>query len=221
MTTEARSLKRNDIDVRGGRMHYVEKGTGDPVVMIHGYAPISSWRVWNANIDELSTNNRIIAVDLPGYGESSGPEGGIPSDFGEWFWINARAVHDLIHGLDLGPVTLCGLSAGGAASLLLASEWPKDVARLILVDSAGSQQTERWQGITVPTLIVWQKEDRLLPLDEHAPKLQAAIDGSTLEVIDGNPAGIEPYDWHWPQALNPARFNQVVAEFLKGSKSSD
>ncbi len=214
METEARGLKRQNIDVRGGRMHYVEKGTGEPIVMVHGFADISSWRVWDANIDTLAANNRVIAVDLPGYGESTGPEGGVPTDFNEWFWVNARAVHDLIHGLDLTSVTLCGLSAGGAASLLLVTEWPDDVSRLVLVDSAGSQEADRWKSIDIPTLIIWQKEDKLLPLEEHGRKLQTSLSKSKLEVVEGNAAGIEPYDWHWPQALNPDRFNQLVADFM-------
>lgn len=205
-------LKDGSVDVTGGTMHYVEKGSGPALVLVHGYAPISTWRVWEANIDALAGTRRVIAVDLPGYGESDRSEGR-PSDFGEWFSVYALNVHELISWLDIGPVALVGLSAGGGASLMLASQWPLDVERLILVDSAGSQTAERWGSIEAHTLLVWQKEDQIVPVEE-GEKLAQAIPNSRLEILEGNAAGIDPHDWHWSQALNPDRFNEVVLDFV-------
>ena len=44
--------------------------------------------------------------------------------------------------------------------------------------------------------------------------LAAAIPNSRLEILEGNSAGIEPHQWHWSQALNPGRFNDLVLWFL-------
>ncbi len=215
MTTAIPELTDGAVEISTGEMHFVEKGSGAPVILVHGYAPISSWRVWQANIDALATVRRVIAVDLPGYADSAIPPEGKPTDFEEWFSTYARCVHELIESLELAPAAVCGLSAGGAACLTLAVKWPDDVERIILVDSAGSQALERWRGLQKPALLIWQREDRLTPLPEGR-KLHEAIPGSRLEILEGNDAGIEPHDWHWSQALNPDRFNRLALEFLKG-----
>lgn len=210
MGTIVSDLKDGTVEVTGGRMHYVEKGAGDPLILVHGFAPISSWKVWNANIRALSTQRRVIAVDLPGYGDSTGERS---TDFGQWFSTYSHAVHDLISALQLAPASLCGLSAGGAACLTLTTKWPAEVDRLVLVDSAGGEAAERWRSIEQPALLVWQQEDAIVPV-EQGHKLHEALPNSRLEVLQGNAAGIDPHEWHWSQALNPDRFNELVLEFL-------
>ncbi len=213
MSATITGLSEATIDVERQPVHYVEKGSGPPVILVHGYAPISTWRVWESNIDALAEGSRVIALDLPGYGESPAPGSGPPADFGAWFAAHAQTLAAFAAALGLEKTRVCGLSAGGGAGLLLTTQSPSLVERLVLVDSAGSEQADRWRSIAVPTLIVWQREDKLLPL-QHGEKLAAAIPEARLEIVEGNAAGIEPYDWHWPQALNPYRFNHLVGEFL-------
>ena len=69
------------------------------------------------------------------------------------------------------------------------------------------------KSIQVPTLMFWQREDRVVPL-EQGERLHSAIAGSRLEVFEGNAAGIDPHDWHWAHALNPERFNELASAFL-------
>ncbi|MDP2993175.1 MAG: alpha/beta fold hydrolase [Deltaproteobacteria bacterium] len=54
--------------------HYIRKGNGKPLVLIHGI--FSSSCVWRKNIDELSKHFDVIAVDLKGYGYSDKPADG-------------------------------------------------------------------------------------------------------------------------------------------------
>jgi pimeloyl-ACP methyl ester carboxylesterase len=204
----------SSVPLNGLRIHYVEQGTGSAVLLIHGIGPASSWRVWQANIDALATQRRVIALDLPGYGDSPAPPDGVPTDVTVFSQVYAQVVHDFMQRMDVPRAALAGLSAGGGVALHIATQWPTSVEKLVLVDSSGGAQSERWKAITVPTLLVWQREDQIIPL-AHGQKLHEAIPNSRLEVLEGNAAGIEPYGYHWPQALNPQRFNELVLEFLR------
>ena len=57
--------------VRGHKIAYYEAGKGSPVILIHGLGADS--RHWAANIDPLSQNFRVIAIDMIGYGQSDKP----------------------------------------------------------------------------------------------------------------------------------------------------
>ena len=50
-------------------LNHVRRGTGEPLVLVHGLG--SRWEVWSAVLDRLAVERAVIAVDLPGFGESS------------------------------------------------------------------------------------------------------------------------------------------------------
>ena len=59
---------------RGVHFHYVEKGEGEPVLFIHGFP--ENWFGWRRQIEDLSENFRVLALDMRGYGQSQfTPEG--------------------------------------------------------------------------------------------------------------------------------------------------
>jgi haloalkane dehalogenase len=60
------------VDVYGSKMHYIEQGTGDPILFLHGM-PTSAY-VWRNIIPHLATLGRCIAVDLIGMGKSDKPD---------------------------------------------------------------------------------------------------------------------------------------------------
>lgn len=59
------------VEVMGSQMHYVEDGSGDPVLFIHGN-PASSY-IWRNIIPHVTAHARAIAVDLIGFGKSDKP----------------------------------------------------------------------------------------------------------------------------------------------------
>src|SRR6185312_16732865 len=63
------------VDVDGIRTFYIRKGSGHPVILLHGSAPGgSSTVVWQRNIDHLSAAGySVIAFDQPGYGLTDSP----------------------------------------------------------------------------------------------------------------------------------------------------
>jgi pimeloyl-ACP methyl ester carboxylesterase len=64
-------LKTSDLSARGTRVRFVEAGAGAPLLLVHGY--LSSHRTWDEVTPALSAMRRVIAPDLPGFGESEKP----------------------------------------------------------------------------------------------------------------------------------------------------
>ena len=64
------------IEVHGAKIHYVEEGSGDPVLFLHGQ-PTSSY-LWRNVIPHVSPVARAIAMDNIGFGKSDKPDIEIP-----------------------------------------------------------------------------------------------------------------------------------------------
>ena len=65
------SAESKFVEVEGLRLHYLEQGGGDPVLLLHGW-PTSSF-LWRNVIGRLGPQSRGIALDLPGFGQSEKP----------------------------------------------------------------------------------------------------------------------------------------------------
>lgn len=103
-----------------------DTGSGDPVVLIHGWA--ASRRIWHHVVPQLP-GRRVIAVDMPGFGASPAA--------GDGFDLDAVA-QAIWKGLPAdGPVTLVGHSLGAAIALTAAAQQPARAAQLVLCAPAG------------------------------------------------------------------------------------
>lgn len=102
---------------------WCEKGSGAPLVLIHGWG--SSATIFAQLMAQLPAQH-TLAPDLPGYGTSSAAENvdlaSLASDFIAWF-----------DALGFETVTLCGWSFGGILAQHLAARFPQRVQRLILI----------------------------------------------------------------------------------------
>jgi len=116
-------------EIDGVQIHYQEKGTGVPLVLIHGFT--SSTYSWKDVFGPLSKNFRVIAVDLKGFGFSGKPDGDYSRP------AQAVLISHLFDYLKIEKAWLCGNSMGGEVSLNVALHNPARVAGLILIDSAG------------------------------------------------------------------------------------
>ena len=117
------------IDIDGVRIHYQEKGTGTPLVLIHGYG--SSTYSWKDVFEPLSQNFRVIAIDLKGFGFSGKSDGDYTRR------TQATLLLRFLENLKIEKAWLCGNSMGGEVALNAALLNPERVAGLILVDSSG------------------------------------------------------------------------------------
>ena len=91
-------FKSNYLNVHGSKMHYVDEGTGDPILFLHGN-PTSSY-LWRNIIPYLTSLGRCIAPDLIGMGKSDKP------DIEYRFFDHAKYLEGLIEKLDLKNITL-------------------------------------------------------------------------------------------------------------------
>ena len=108
----------------GNKLFFQEKGEGETILMIHGWAFDSS--VWRKQIDYLSRSFKVIALDLPGHGHSQYREG---LDI-------TKELLSLINKLKYKNLTIIGHSFGGVLALKLALESPGLIKRIILVNTS-------------------------------------------------------------------------------------
>jgi 2-hydroxy-6-oxonona-2,4-dienedioate hydrolase len=108
-----------------GKLAYVEAGSGPAVVLIHG--SYGSFTHWNANIDSIAKRNRVIAVDLPGFGRSFA----VPQN--SELEVFARAVIELAVDLRLERFALGGFSFGGLVCAEILRLAPQLIGSLFLI----------------------------------------------------------------------------------------
>lgn len=114
-----------------GAVHALEAGEGDPVlVLVHGAEADAS--MWEPYIEGLAKGRRVLALDLPGHGDTEAPEDLDTSAKGVTNWFSA-----VLEAEGLGSVDLLGHSMGGTVAIHIALESPKLVRRLVLVDTGG------------------------------------------------------------------------------------
>lgn len=117
-----------NIEVEPGvTMHYEDRGTGSPVVFIHGWG--GSGDAWDYQVLDLAPSHRCITVDLRGHGDSDKPWGDYNYD------LFVRDISALLTQLDLTDVTLVGWSMGGHIALKFAHEQPERIARVVTTGS--------------------------------------------------------------------------------------
>lgn len=94
------------------KLHHTRKGAGEPLLLIHGLG--GSWRTWTPILDDLAAEREVIAVDLPGHGETPPLTGESSID------TLADAVTSFLDDNDLDGVDVVGNSMGARLVLELA-----------------------------------------------------------------------------------------------------
>lgn len=113
-----------------GVMAWRAWGEGPPVVLFHGAH--GSWTHWIRNIDALRRTRRVLAPDLPGFGESAPPpRTGEVQSYAEEIAAGLRLLPED------GPFDLLAFSMGGVMAAHLAAIAPELTRRLILVGAGG------------------------------------------------------------------------------------
>lgn len=116
------------VEIDGVRLHYVEKGTGSPVVLLHGNQTMAQDFEISGVFDVVAQNHRVIAFDRPGFGYSERPR--------ETVWT-ASAQADLIHTalvqLGVEKPVLVGHSWGTLVALAHALEHPADTGAVLML----------------------------------------------------------------------------------------
>ncbi len=104
--------------LNGDEMHYVTAGSdGTPILLLHGFP--ESWWAFHKLIPLITAEHHVIAVDLPGFGDSGHEPGDYTSSFA------AESLRQLVEYLELGPVHLTGQDIGGVSTFRLAAAHPE------------------------------------------------------------------------------------------------
>ena len=115
--------------IHGHWVNLVELGDGPPIVFVHGHS--GSWTNWLENLPHFAEHHRVIAFDLPGFGESEMPADGVSIEgYG-------RTVDAVMAELGIERAAIVGNSLGGFVGAEVALKFPTRVQRLVLVAAAG------------------------------------------------------------------------------------
>lgn len=127
------SIGSRFVEFDGLKIHYNEIGEGPALIFVHGGGPGSSGLSnFSRNMEAFADRFHVIAVDLPGYGQST------KRKIREPLWgYYAKVLARFIDELGLGKAHLVGNSLGGAASLKTALDFPDKVDRLVLMGPGG------------------------------------------------------------------------------------
>ena len=129
------------VEEDGLRMHYVDEGAGDSVLLLHGEP---TWAfLYRKMIPTLVTVARVVAPDYFGFGRSDKPTR--IEDYSYDFHYGS--IERLAEELDLQDVTVVVQDWGGPIGLRLAVEHPERVARLVILNTgigAGRAPSEEW-----------------------------------------------------------------------------
>lgn len=118
----------NVIHVNGIDLHYVDRGKGEPLLLVHGFGSCAA--SWGPFADALAQDYRLIIPDLRGHGWSTEPASSFST------LRSSDDISALLNSLGLRRVRAIGLSMGGFVLLHLATREPDRISSLVLVSSA-------------------------------------------------------------------------------------
>lgn len=146
-------LTPNSVIAQGLWIEYLEGGKGDTVVLLHGFG--ANKDNWNRFGKYLTPHLRVIAPDLPGFGDSSADP-----DMDYSIYAQVDRVRTFLKALGIETFHLGGSSMGGSIAGAYAARYPQDVKSLLLIAPGGVAASEPSEMLTMlkqgkaPPLIV-------------------------------------------------------------------
>jgi pimeloyl-ACP methyl ester carboxylesterase len=184
--------------IDGRAVNYVEIGSGPPLLFVHGLA--GSWQNWLENILAFAADHRVVAVDLPGFGQSEMPREKI-SIPGYGVFLDR-----FMDAVGMEAATIVGNSMGGFVGAETAITFPRRVERLVLVAAAGISIEHRRNEPLLKAMYVGESV---------AQWVTARIAGRSRELA-GRPRGRKAILWYvTPHAERWAP--ELVIEQAKGA----
>jgi pimeloyl-ACP methyl ester carboxylesterase len=116
------------LEIEDVRVHYVERGKGPPLVLLHGNGAMIQDFVISGILDRLAERFRVIAIDRPGFGHTNRPSSRI--------WTAAKQaelVDKALARLGVEQAVVIGHSWGTLVALSLALDHPENVQTLVLL----------------------------------------------------------------------------------------
>lgn len=116
------------IEVEGVRLHYVERGSGPLIILLHGNATMVQDWLASGVFDALAATNRVIAFDRPGFGHSERPRTTVWTPAAQ-----ARLIAAALEAMGCGPATIVGHSFAAMVAAEMGLNHPEIAEALVLI----------------------------------------------------------------------------------------
>jgi pimeloyl-ACP methyl ester carboxylesterase len=141
------AFKSQTVATPGATIFVQVGGTGDPVVLLHGY--VESGDMWGPLASELVKRHTVIVPDLRGLGRSSRPSGGYDKK------TQAQDIRAVVEALGFDRAAVVGHDLGGTVAYAYAAQYPEKVSRLVFME-APVAGVGPWKDVTaMPALWHW------------------------------------------------------------------
>lgn len=114
------------VEIDGVQLHYVERGSGEPLVLLHGNGSMIQDFESSGLLDMAAAKYRVIAFDRPGYGHTTRPRDRVWSPEAQ-----ADLINEALRELGASPAVVFGHSWGASVAMALALRHPSSVRALV------------------------------------------------------------------------------------------
>ena len=175
------------VEYKGDKLNInvIDKGEGEVVLLLHGWGARAD--IYHSVINPICSHYRVIAPDLPGFGESDEPS------FAYSIEDYACFACELLKNLEIKKVHLMGHSHGGRTVLELATgDYDIDIGKIVLLDSAGIPAKKTFaKTVRIKTykslkkLVLLKPVKKMFPdaLDKLQKKFGSADYGSASQIM--------------------------------------
>lgn len=126
---------------RGHRISFTKRGSGPPLLLIHGIHAAAWSYEWHDNVEYLSRNNTVYTIDLLGFGRSDRPA----IRYSARLYISL--ISDFVHQVIDAPCVLAASSLSGAYAIVLAARDPQRFPAISLIAPTGLVRLNKDAGI--------------------------------------------------------------------------
>ncbi len=217
--------------VLGAKMHYVEEGNGDPILLLHGN-PTSSY-LWRNIIPYLKSRGRVIAVDLIGMGKSDKP------DIDYYFTDHTDYLEAFIEELGLKNVTLVIHDWGSALGMHYASRHEGNIKGVAFMEPIvpPAAPFPSYDAMRIGAIFKVMRDPKTGPkmlMDENA-FIERILPGGVMrdlteEELDAYRAPFKSREsrkpiWRWPNEVpiggEPVSTTQIVENYSRWMLGTD
>ncbi|WP_291147216.1 alpha/beta fold hydrolase [Flavobacterium sp. UBA7680] len=115
------------------KVSFTDSGEGNAIVLLHGF--LENKKMWAEYVELFSEKYRVITIDLLGHGESDSL--GYVHEMED----NASVVYEVLESLKIEKATILGHSMGGYVALAFAELFPKNIKKLVLLNSTSKEDS--------------------------------------------------------------------------------
>lgn len=165
------NLPSKFIEVKNTKLHYVEQGSGDPILFLHGIP--TNLYLWRNVIPEVAGSGRAITLDLAGFGKSDVPASGGYNAKNQYNYLE-----DFINQMGLKNITLVVNDLGSVYGLKYAADHPENIKGIVVTEGVIMPAFEWRQQLTMmQKMMFWMfRNDRLAKrMIVKKPKIQNMI----------------------------------------------